>query len=358
METFMSNYFTGDERLETFNATGAPMRMGDISQLNIPDFLVLKNFIANNKWEEARQYLNFFYSQNTGMISFLVESVHSMTNLYAQMTSAQNEESLRKKAILDYQNLIKIIGENYTELEDQSVLVQARNYFSEENLHSQTAAGFLTSLEKTYNQLSSAVDAKESELALKKLTSYHHQALIYHDALIAFTYSYPTTVMSVSGEKVAIEVCNGSIMKNPLWNGMWELTKVLTPVDLAAFLADHLRFHFSGKNREGQIGVVEDDKKIRLIFDPCGSGGALRRNLKDKIVNLEESHQLGWNKCGEVNLYCSHCALNEKKSIDMFGYPKLVVEFEADPDKPCGWTIYKNPSDVPAEVYTRLGLKK
>lgn len=358
LEILMSDYFSGDERLETFKATGALMRMGDFSQLNIPDFIVIRNFIAKNKWKEAHQYLNFFYSQNTGMISFLVESVHSMTKLYAQLTGAENEISLRKQAISDYQNLINIIGQNYIELDDKNVLVQARNYFSEENLHSQTAAGFLSELEKTFHKLSEALDSKEKELALTKLKTYHQQALIYHDALIAFTYSYPTTVMSVSGEKVAIEVCNGSIMKNPLWNGMWELTKVLTPVDLAAFLADHLRFHFSGKNREGQIGVVEDDKKIRLIFDPCGSGGALRRNLKDKIVNLEERHQLGWNKCGEVNLYCSHCALNEKKSIDMFGYPKLVVEFEADPTKPCGWTIYKNESDVPSEVYTRLGIKK
>ena len=139
---------------------------------------------------------------------------------------------------------------------------------------------------------------------------------------------------------------------------MWELTKVLTPVDLAAFLAEHLRSHFSGPERKGQTQVIEDDKKIRLIFDPCGSGGALRRRLKNDVVNLKEKHQLGWNKCNEVNLYCSHCALNEKKSIDMFGYPKLVVEFQADENKPCGWTLYKNPDDVPSEVYERLGLKK
>lgn len=354
----MSNYFTGDERLETFFATGAPMRMGEYSQLNVPDFKVLKNFITQNKWDESRLYLNFYYGQNTGMISFLVESVHSMTKLYAEMTSTDHEINIRKKVILDYKKLIDLIGESYEQKEDKSVLVHAKNYFSEENLHSQTAAGFLSELEKTFNKLSQAVDAKDSSLALELLTTYHHQALIYHDALITFTYSYPTTVMSVSGESIAIEVCNGSIMKNPLWNGMWELTKILTPVDLAAFLADHLRFHFSGENREGQIEVVEDDKKIRLIFDPCGSGGALRRKLKDKIVNLEERHQLGWNKCGEVNLYCSHCALNERKSIEMFGFPKLVVEFQADEFKPCGWTMYKNAADVPAEVYTRLGLKK
>lgn len=354
----MSNFFTGDERLEIFTATGAPMRMGDISKLNVPDFLVLKKFISSSKWDEARQYLNFFYSQNTGMISFLVESLTSMTKLYAEMTTGENERAMRKKAIDDYQKLIDLLGESNTSKEDQTILLQARNYFSEENLHIQNASGFLVELEKTYNKLSQAMDDKDASMTLDLLTNYHHQALIYHDALITFTYSYPTTVLSVSGEKIAIEVCNGSIARNPLWNGMWELTKILTPVDLAAFLADHLRFHFSGENREGQIQIIEDDKKIRLVFDPCGSGGALRRRLKNDIVTLKDKHQLGWNKCDEVNLYCSHCALNEKKSIDMFGYPKLVVEFQTDENKPCGWTMYKNEADVPAEVYARLGLKK
>lgn len=354
----MNNYFTGDERLELFTATGAPMRMGDIAKLNVPDFLVLKNFINSSKWDEARQYLNFFYSQNAGMISFLVESLTSMTKLYAEMTTEENEKSIRKKAISDYQKLIDLIGESHTFKDDQTTLLQVRNYFSEENLHAQNAVGLLAELEKTFNKLSNAVDVKDSLLALELVKKYHSQALIYHDALITFTYSYPTTVLGFSGEKIAIEVCNGSIARNPLWNGMWELTKILTPVDLAAFLADHLRFHFSGDNREGQIQIIEDDKKIRLVFDPCGSGGALRRRLKNNVVKLKEKHQFGWNKCDEVNLYCSHCALNEKKSIDMFGYPKLVVEFQADENKPCGWTMYKNEADVPAEVYTRLGLKK
>lgn len=354
----MSNYFSGDERLETFFGTGGLMRMGELSQLNVPDFEILRNKIVSHQWEKALEYFNFFYIQNTGMIRLLMESFVSMPIMYAELTSVAKEKSLRKKAIADYQILVDLMSETYRNKDDQNILVQVKNYFSEENLHSQNATELLSDLEITFNKICQALSANDESKALLLVTNYHHQALIYHDALISFSYCYPTTVLQESGEEIALNVCNGSIARNPMWNGMWELTKTLTPTDLAAFLAEHLRFHFSGAGRGGQAKIVEDDKKIRLIFDPCGSGGALRRRLKDDVVNLQDKHQLGWNKCGEVNLYCSHCALNEKKSIDMFGYPKLVVEFEADENKPCGWTMYKNAEDVPAEVYIRLGLKK
>ncbi|MEA9357829.1 hypothetical protein SHI21_16480 [Bacteriovorax sp. PP10] len=354
----MSNYFKGDERLETFFGTGGLMRMGDITKLNVPDFEVLRNQIVSHQWDKALEYFNFFYTQNTGMIQLLMESFLSMPKFYAELTSVENEKLLRKKAITDYQTLIDLLRDSYRNKDDQNILVQVKNYFSEENLHSQNAAKILGEMEITFNKTCQALKANDESKALHLVINYHHQVLIYHDALITFSYSYPTTVLQESGEEIALSVCNGSIARNPMWNGMWELTKILTPTDLAAFLAEHLRFHFSGAGRGGQTQIVEDDKKIRLIFDPCGSGGALRRRLKDDVVNLQEKHQLGWNKCGEVNLYCSHCALNEKKSIEMFGYPKLVVEFQADENKPCGWTMYKDAADVPAEVYTRLGLKK
>lgn len=354
----MTDYFKGVERLETFPATGASMRMGEVEHLFVPDFEVLKQKIRSHLYDEASAYLNVFYAQNTGMIGLLFDWCGAQVKMYQEQTSEKQEVSLRLKAITDYQKLIDLLGVSYTKKHEKTILVQLRNYFSEENLHLVTNSEIFRDLENAYKNLMTALNEKNESAALELVDHYHAHAFLYHDGLISFIYSYPTTVMQESGESIALEVGNGSIMKNPLWSGMWELTKVLTPVDLAAFLAEHLRSHFSGAGRLGQTQIIEDDKKIRLIFDPCGSGGAIRRRLQDDIVNLKEKHQLGWNKCNEVNLYCSHCALNEKKSIDMFGYPKLVVEFQADPEKPCGWTMYKNEADVPLAVYERLGIKK
>lgn len=354
----MSGYFTGQERLETFPITGAPMRMGEVSNLMVPDYQVLRNLIKTNESEKAIAYLNAFHAQNTGMLSLLIDWCADQVKLYAELTNAEEEKRLRPLAISDYQLLIDKMSASYKSSEDKEVLRMMRSFITEASLETLSSGPVLNGLNERHKNLMEAIAAHKNDLALDLVERYHHYDLICHDSSVTFIYSYPTTVMNVKGEKLGIEIANGSMLRNPLWNGMWELTKVLTPLDLAAFLAEHLRFHFSGLNREGQTQVVEDEKKIRLVFDPCGSGGALRRRLGNEIATLQEKHQLGWNKCGEVNMYCSHCALNEKHSIDLFGYPKLVVEFQKDPEKPCGWTIYKNKDDVPSEVYERLGLKK
>jgi hypothetical protein len=345
----MSAYFTGPERLETFEKTGAPIRMGDVTKLALPDYQVVRNLIKEKKFSEAESYVTAFHAQNTGMIIFLFDWCMSMPKLYAELTNSSAEESLRESALQIYQKNIDKMG-------NSPVITQVKNYFTQNNILTQTSAQLIADLETFFQELIAALK-NQSDESTGLLNDYHQQALTYHDSMITFSYSYPTSIVKVSGEKIAVEVSNGSIMRNPIWNGLWELTKVLTPTDLSAFLAEHLRFHFSGIRREGQTLIAEDEQKIRLIFDPCGSGGALRQRLKDDIVTLKDKHDLAWNKCGEVNLYCTHCALNEKRSIDLFGYPKLVVEFNADADKPCGWTFYKDKKYIPNAVFERLGLK-
>jgi hypothetical protein len=56
--------------------------------------------------------------------------------------------------------------------------------------------------------------------------------------------------------------------------------------------------------------------------------------------------------------YCTHCAINELESMRRLGYPILVTEFESDPQKPCGWTVYKDPNLIPERYFTRLGFER
>lgn len=55
----------------------------------------------------------------------------------------------------------------------------------------------------------------------------------------------------------------------------------------------------------------------------------------------------------------------EHKSMDSFGYPVRVVEPPIYPDRDrdenrqkCQWTIYKDPTQVPVEIYYRCGRVK
>lgn len=354
----MSEYFIGNERLQTFEKTGTFMRMATPGQLEIPDYQIVRELLLKGNWDEAGRYISTFHAQNMFMNSVFFEWCIIMINYYAELTSVEAEKKFRVKAIKDYKALITKMGESYPAENEQLVIEQMKSLMDADNLGLSSGDYIFADMEKDFNELQSAFNSQDLSKSLKLLTSFHRHCVIRHDSLATFVYSYPTSIIEVDGEKMAVEVSNGSVLRNERMGGIWELTKILTPLDLAAFLAEHLRFHFSGEGREGKTTIVEDDKKIKLIFDPCGSGGAIRRRLGEAEVKLNEKHDLAWNKCGEVNLYCSHCALNEKISIDLFGYPKLVVDFQADGQKPCGWTVYKDPKDIPAEVYQRLGLTK
>lgn len=126
-------------------------------------------------------------------------------------------------------------------------------------------------------------------------------------------------------------------------------------------LAEHLRFHFSGPGRDGTVQIIEEPDRIRLVFDACGSGGAMRRRLghgKDGLAVMPEATGATWGLKGCVPGYCTHCAQNEIASVKRLGYPAWVTEFKEDPMQPCGWTIFKDPKSVPDHFFERLGLKR
>ena len=135
-----------------------------------------------------------------------------------------------------------------------------------------------------------------------------------------------------------------------------------------------MRGHLVGPERTGDIGLEEFDDRYVVSFDPCGSGG--RTVQGDEIEGTgprmeapynwkvsEEPHD--WNHYSPgVCLYCAHCiVLTEQMPMDHFGYPVRVI----DPPvytpgrterQQCRWTMYKDPTAVPEEMYTRAGRTK
>jgi len=73
---------------------------------------------------------------------------------------------------------------------------------------------------------------------------------------------------------------------------------------------------------------------------------------------LQEAHDFAWSTPG-VCRYCVHCCvLQQLTPIDDFGYPARVIDPPTRPGDPCTWTVYRDPSLVPAEAYERVGRKK
>jgi hypothetical protein len=136
-----------------------------------------------------------------------------------------------------------------------------------------------------------------------------------------------------------------------------------------------MRGHLCGPGRRGDIDVEEDDEKIIIAFDPCGSGGRQQRG--DPIEGTgsraeapyefgitRERHDWAWNETG-VCYYCAHCCFAlEQWPAEQWGHPVRVVdsplygESRGPEPKKCTWTIYKRLDAIPSEAYERIGRRK
>lgn len=142
---------------------------------------------------------------------------------------------------------------------------------------------------------------------------------------------------------------------------------------LLVFLSfEAMHGHLCGPGREGDVEFREFPDRVELSFDPCGSGGrsyrgepldgtGSRMEAPYGFKAIQGAHDFAFNRPG-ICTYCAHCCvLTEKLPAQAFGYPVRVVDPPSYPhhaNAKCRYTIYKNPRDVPAEVYARLGLAK
>ena len=124
-----------------------------------------------------------------------------------------------------------------------------------------------------------------------------------------------------------------------------------------------MRGHLCGPDRRGELEVAEDDDKVVIAFDPCGSGGRQQRNGDFGVT--QERHDWAWNETG-VCYYCAHCCFAlELWPAEQWGHPVRVVDSPLYPQetsgpepKKCRWTIYKRLDAIPAEAYERIGRRK
>jgi hypothetical protein len=141
------------------------------------------------------------------------------------------------------------------------------------------------------------------------------------------------------------------------------------PVDeLVALTVEGMRAIHTGPNRSGRVDVVEEAERWVLTFDPCGTGGRMRRGDPDlgQIPRTEapynfgvtkEAHDWSWGEKG-VCLYCTHCSITgEIMPIDRNGFPMRVTEYPRNAGDPCRFLIYKSPALVPKQAYERVGRK-
>ncbi len=94
----------------------------------------------------------------------------------------------------------------------------------------------------------------------------------------------------------------------------------MTPEEALQQAVEGMRGHFAGPGRTGAVTVIEEPQRYVMSFDPCGSGGRMRGEMRPgaasharteppyNFVNIEGAYPWTWNQKG-VCAYCAHCAV-------------------------------------------------
>lgn len=212
----------------------------------------------------------------------------------------------------------------------------------------------------TIGQIEDAIDAGDAEQAKELLEYARNEWQVVHDMYVNWTWAFFTHVQREYGEE-ALEDVYRSVLGS-YYRSRYDKVMASDAETQLQLTLEGLRGHLMGPGRRGELDVVDEGKRWKILMEPCGSGGVgIQRLSAGEEPNpelfgfSEKARDWTWGK-ENVCLYCGHCAfVNEILAIENYGHPMRVTEYSGDADGHCTWYIYKDPEDIPAEYYERVG---
>ncbi len=108
------------------------------------------------------------------------------------------------------------------------------------------------------------------------------------------------------------------------------------------------------------LEIEEDDEKIVITMKPCGSGERIieKGGYEAGLAKVRDPHNITWGM-KDFPIYCVHCPVIELLTIEGIGHLD-TVRLVSEPMRHgfCHFAFYKNPANIPAEFYKRLGRSK
>jgi hypothetical protein len=323
----------GMSELSHSRLLGRRIRTGDAAQLGVPTWQLAAEALAAGDPATAREYLEY-----------ALEEAGRVIGLYA--TWLESMLAFGRDRVPGFEARVAQLEETIgvpPPLVDPEVICHVE--------HEHAAAAL------------AADDRTDFEAAL---VSLREAGRVVHDAQADWSWGLLTVFRDVLGEDSMDEVFRET-------QGRWlaeryEKIAEMSPLESLELTIEGMRGHYSGRGRGGWVEVAEDDEKWVLSFDPCGSGGRMRRGDPERGQSsrdeppfafgyTHEAHDWSWGR-KDVCLYCAHCAVvNEILPIESLGAPMRVTDHPEDASQPCRWTIYKSTELVPDGVYERVGRR-
>ena len=197
----------------------------------------------------------------------------------------------------------------------------------------------------TWTLVHEAMQVGNIDKALEFMEYGLTESQVMHDALVSFVDNVLTHLAGFGEEEVE------KIMRKGFYNNISDWLKTTPGVEeTVKRYAEIQRGHFS------EFIVTEEPDRYVIRYDPCGSGGRLRRT-KD-VATTKKAYPWSWGRIS-VPYYCCHCCLvNEIIPTEIRGYPIRITNPGEKPEDPCIHYYYKKPELIPEEYFTRIGMTK
>ena len=219
----------------------------------------------------------------------------------------------------------------------------------------------------TQARLHDALDAGRTEEAKELIDYTIAETKSLHDLMCDWVWDLLSRVATRHGEDEMYQILRGS-QSTWMLKRTWKSFLGMSVEERLQVSAEMMRAHHCGPGQDGSAEIVEEDDCYRIVMDPCGSGGRMRRG--DSVDGTssrlgppyefgatKEAHDWSFGQKG-VPYYCVHCAVNELLPMEWGGHPLWVTDYDPDASKPCAWRFYKSAEAIPEKYYARAGRKK
>jgi len=215
--------------------------------------------------------------------------------------------------------------------------------------------------------LIAAIEGRDIAAGLQCAETVRAQGQLYQDIYTDWCWSIMSYVGRTYGEEEVASLNRDTLL--PWYKDRYDRYFALPEEERLQLTVEGMRGHLCGPGRMGDVDVSDHGNRWVIAFDPCGSGGRMRRGdpAGGDPPHTEAPYNFGvsskaydwtWGRTG-VCYYCAHCAfVNEQLGIDTYGHPIRITEYPESRDDKCRWIIYKNVDDIPEEYYTRVGRSK
>ncbi len=195
-----------------------------------------------------------------------------------------------------------------------------------------------------WDLVSEAIKAGKTEEALDFLKCTRVESQTNNDGFVSFVEMALTQLASFGEEELL------KLFRQLFFPSMSKILSVPFGVEEA------LQTTSSQRRHHANFTITEEPDRYVVRYDPCGSGGRLRRTRSVGIT--KQAYPWSWGKAG-VPYFCCHCCIHwEILPPELRSYPVRVFLIGDRPDDPCIHYFYKKPELIPEEYFARIGMTK